>query len=135
MKSEEKYSVSKTRFKAVRNIFIVYLFTAVVTDRYKIFAAICASFPLILPVIFCDENLSASNRMARSVLCGIPGILSSVLFMLLTESYSTWSWLIPSCYSLLSCVGFSLVQRKMTAHKRAVMKCVISVLVCFLAFV
>ena len=135
MKNQNRESVLETRVKTVRNIFFVYLFASAVTGRYKIFAAICASFPFIIPVIFCDEKMSATERISHSFVYGIPGILVSVVFMLFTKSYSSAAWIVPALYGLLFCIVFSLVQKHLSAHKRTVMKCIISVFVCFLAFI
>jgi len=133
--SEEKNTLRKARTRAVRNVFLVYLFVSVLTDRYEIFAAICASFPFIFPVLFCGAEMKAYERIARSVLYGIPGVLASVLFMLVTGSYSTAAFLVPSAYGFIMCAGFAFLQSRLSEHKRVVMKCIISVSVCFLAFV
>lgn len=134
MKREERETADKIRIKTVRNVFFVYLFTSAVTGRYGIFAAICASFPFIIPVLF--EN--ADNRglfIAHSFGYGTVGVLVSVLFMLVTKSYKTVSWLAPALYGLFLCAGFSFVCERLTPHKCAVLKCIIAVAVCFLAFV
>ena len=123
------------RFKTVRNVFMVYLFSAVVTDRYEIFAAICASFPFILPLLFDNDGLSTAETALRTVVYGVAGIVVSVVFMLITKTYSTAVWLIPGMYSMLSCAGFLFVQKKLSTHRRTVMKCIITVFVCLLAFV
>lgn len=119
----------------MRNIFLVYLFTSAVTDRYEIFAAICASFPFILPIVFDGDGTDFVKRTGKSLLYGVLGCTASVLFMAVTGSYSTTAWLVPALYGFIMCVGYSAVCGKLTAHKRTVMKCIISVSVCFLAFV
>lgn len=134
VKNQNMDSVFKARVKTVRNIFFVYLFTSAVTGRYGIFAAICAAFPFIIPVLF--ENADDKYTfIVHSLGYGVIGVLASVLFMLVTRSYETVSWLVPALYGLFLCVGFAFVFAKLTSHKRAVLKCIIAVAVCFLAFV
>ena len=132
---EEKNTRFKAGFRAVRNMFLVYLFVSAITDRYKIFAAICASFPFIIPVIFCSVQMPAWERIIRSLCYGVAGIIVSVIFMTVMKAYTTAAWIVPAAYGLLMCIGFSLVQEKLTEHKRTVMRCIISLAVCFLAFV
>ena len=124
----------KTRAKAVTNIFLVYLLTSAVTGRYKIFSVICASFPFILPIIFGQDGVGSGEKIIRSFLYGWLGIFVSASFMALTDTYKTTLWLVPSLYGFIMCVGFSLAEKELSKHKRAVLKCIISVFVCLLAF-
>ena len=79
--------------------------------------------------------MKAHERIIRSVLYGTLGMLVSVLFMLVSDSYSMVSFLVPAAYGFIMCAGFSFLQQKLSEHMRLVMKCIISVSVCFLAFV
>ena len=131
---ENRNALIKTRTKAVINIFLIYLFVSVVTGRYKIFAAMCASVPFMLPVIFGKDGQGISDKLIQSVMCGVIGVFVSMVFMILTDTYETTSWLVPSFYGLVMCAGFSFVQKRLTERKRAVLKGVMFVLICFFAF-
>ena len=135
MKQTDENQSKNIRFRTVRNVFLVYLFIAAATDRYEIFAAICASFPFIMPLLFADDRTDTAKMALKSILYGFSGCAVSVVFMLVTHSYENCFFLIPGIYSLFASTGYLMLYEKLSAQKRKVMKCIITVFVCLIAFV
>ena len=135
MKQTDEKQSKSLRFRTVRNVFLVYLFTAAATDRYEIFAAICASYPFIMPLLFADTQTDTAKMALKSVLYGLSGCTAAVVFLLVTHSFKSRFILVPGMFSLLASAGYLMLYKKLSAQKKTVMKCIITVFVCLLAFV
>ena len=135
MKNENKESEHKFRYKTIRNVFFVYLFTSVISDKPKIFSSICASLPFIVPVFFSKSGTPSFSGITKSVIYGVPGMLVAVIYLLLTDSYATALWLLPGAYGLAFSIAYFAVHKNISANSRAAMKCIICIAVSFLAFI
>lgn len=122
------------KIRSVRNILITYLFISVISDRPGIFAAVCASFPFVIPVVF-SSDLKREKLLLSSFLFGIPGILISVLYLLFFGTYSTNIWLIPAAFAFFMCLLYLFIQKRIKPDRLITAKAVIIVAVCFIAFI
>ena len=86
------------KIRSVRNVFLAYFFISVISGRPEIFAALCAAFPFVLPMFFMPKE-KTDNVLPSSLLCGVPGILISVLYLVFLRKYSTSVWLVPSGFA------------------------------------
>ncbi len=128
-------NINKRIIKSVRNLFLAYLFISLISDRPGIFAAICASFPFIIPVIFMSGKKTADFLPAKSFIYGVPGILVAVLYLLLFGEYSTFVWLVPASVAFSMCILYTFVRKRLKADKLITARAVIVVAVCFISFI
>ena len=128
----EKYRKEKT--KSVRNLFLTYLFISLISGRPEIFAGICASFPFVIPVVFTSADNKA-GILASCLVCGVPGILVAILYLLFSGTYCTKNWLVPAGFAFLMCILYTLIQKRLKPDNLITAKAVITVAVCFIAFI
>ena len=122
------------KIRSVRNVLVTYLLISIISGRPGIFAAVCASFPFIIPVVF-SPDLKREKLLLSSFLCGIPGILVSVLYLLFFGTYSTHIWFVPAVFAFFMCLLYSFIQKRIKPDRLITAKAVITVAVCFFAFI
>lgn len=133
-KSGREHREKRIKSRAIRNLFLIYFFTATISGRQEIFASACASFPFVIPMIFCKKSISALRLVRHSLALGILGITAALLYMLIVNVKDYYGWLAVAAYSFCSCVLYGFAGQGLPENRRMLMKSLIILSVCFVAF-
>ncbi len=124
----------KLIFSSLKNTALVYLVISFLTGKMSVFAAFCAGLPFCLPITD-KRELTTLQTVKQSLQFGIPGILLSVIFMLLTGSYSSKVWIFPAILGFSVCYIYCCIRNKVSGRTIVTVRSVMLtgiLLVCFL---
>lgn len=124
----------KLMISSLKNTALIYLVISLLTGRMSVFASFCAGLPFCLPITN-KSKLTTSQTIKQSLKFGITGILLSVIFLLLTGSYSVKIWTFPAIVGFFLCCIYCYVKNKLSQRTLITVRSIILTVilaVCFL---